>query len=192
MYVSFSTQNWYINVMAEDEAKKPKIVKTKHQLITFDVARLAVILIILVGGTAWAIVKVSNADSLPKKVYKQAHFAIYYPTPIPAGYMLDKNSAQFDKNVLFFSFSNMGKKVFVSEQAAPSAPPDLSAIQKVNTSFKKVDTAIGQVIMGLNPASQVPLAIIETNTTLINISGSKDTPSEVINKMAQSLTSLQE
>jgi hypothetical protein len=173
---------------AQNQKPEHKLKKPARRIT--NIVRLAVLtMAIVIGGLGWMYHN-RNSGQLPSSLKKSVNFAVYYPSALPAGYSLDKKSSAVDKGILFYSLSNNDKKISISEQAVPKIPPDLNAIQKVNTSFKKIDTPAGQAIIGLDPTSQVPVAVIETNTTLVNVSGSEGTPSDVINKLAQSLTSL--
>jgi hypothetical protein len=113
-----------------------------------DIVRLTILtMAIVIGGLVWMHYN-HHSEQLPSNLKKSVNFAVYYPSALPSGYSLDKKSSSVDKGILFYSLSNNDKKISISEQAAPKVPPDLNAIQKVNTSFKKTDTPAGQAIIG--------------------------------------------
>lgn len=126
--------------------------------------------------------------ALPEQTVKAAGFPVYYPSPVPTGFIYQKDSARIDHRVLFFTLQQGNDSINVSEQAATSTPPDFSAIQKDNNSFKTLSVIAGQAIYGTYQG--IPVAIVLTNTTLVTISGTKNFPIDAIAKTAQNLSSL--
>jgi hypothetical protein len=147
-------------------------------------------IIILVAALVAGLSLVGNKDSspLPKSARQAVNFPLYYPSHLPEGYKLEKGSAKAENNIVFYSISNNGKKISVSEQAAPINPPDFEIIQKSNTAFRKINVTGGQAIYGVS--QKVPAAIMITNTTMINISGSSNIPLDLIGKLTQSMSPL--
>lgn len=148
--------------------------------------------LIIVGAAAagaWLIIG-RGSSPIPKNIQSSANFPIYYPSPVPNGYKLDKKSTLFQNGVLFLYFINKDSKISMSQQAIPKNLPDFGLIQKSYTAFKKLDIPAGQALVGVDGASRNPIAIIETNTTLINITGTPNTPLDVTKKLAQNLSSL--
>jgi hypothetical protein len=155
---------------------KLKSKKTGFLFVVFA-AVIAVFLVLLLF---------KKQDSpIPKNIEKSVNFALYYPSNLPNGYSLDKNSVKSENQIVFYSLSSGDKKISISEQAAPSNPPDFEKIQKGNTSFKPLDTAGGHAIYGVS--QKTPAAILLTNTTLINISGDKNVPLDTIVKTTKSM-----
>jgi hypothetical protein len=167
--------------MMDDE---PKARKTNKRL-------LFAVTIIVVFLVAFGLIinrMRKPVTPLPSQVTASVNFPIFFPSSLPAGYTLDKNSASVQKQIVFFSVSNHERKVSISEQAVPKNLPDLSTLQKANSSFKKMDAAGGQALYGV--AQSYPVAIVATNTTLINMNGTKNTPLDVIVKLVQNLNSI--
>jgi hypothetical protein len=165
--------------MQEEQKSKPKKVSKKKPAIIFAA-------LLLIAAAFFLIFNGKNNNPLPESIIKQSNFAVYYPTSLPKGYVLDKNSAAYDNQILFFSISNGDRKISISEQAPPKNPPDFDVIQKGNTSFKKLDVTGGQAIYGVS--QQTPAAILVTNTTLINVSGSNNVPLDNVSKLIQSMS----
>ncbi|MDL2342455.1 MAG: hypothetical protein QFB87_05260 [Patescibacteria group bacterium] len=135
------------------------------------------------GGGLYLHAKASGA--LPKAVTKQVSFTLYYPTQLPRGYTLNKTTARVENDILFYSLKSGSKEVRVSEQAAPTRPPDLNSIP----GFKKLESIAGNAAIGKNAGA--PTALLITNTTLITISGTATVPQDVIVRLTQQMTSLE-
>ena len=168
-----------------EQPKKPKKSRKKPIILS-----LVILLILLALGAGGWFFTHRNPSPIPNNIKTQAGFAIYYPSSIPAGYAYDKNSAKLQQKILFFSLSSGNNKVSISEQAAPTPPPDLTAIQKNYTTFSSISSPAGQAILGTNPTTDSPSAILATNTTLISLTGTKGTPTDVISKLVQNMSSL--
>jgi hypothetical protein len=158
----------------------PKKIKNK-----FIIPALA-LFVLLVAFISAGIYFHRSTPPLPKTVTGGVNFPVYYPSYLPKGYAFDKSSTHLENQILFFGLSNKKEKISISEQAAPKNPPDFELILKRNVSFKKLDVTGGQAIYGVS--QNIPAAIILTNTTLINISGSSNIPLDNIAKITQSLS----
>ncbi len=161
--------------------------KSRKKPIILSLVTLLVLIGLGAGG--WFYLHRNNSP-IPENIKTQAGFAIYYPSSIPDGYTYDRGSANINKKIVSYSLSSGNNKIIVSEESVPSTPPDLSALQKFNPSFKDIDAPAGKAVSGIDSASGRPVAIIETNTTLINISGSKGVPADVISNLIQNMSSL--
>jgi hypothetical protein len=157
--------------------------KNKKKWLYIPVAML------LVAIAVGLVLFLQKSDSpVPKNIQKSVNFALYYPSTLPSGYTLDKGSVKSENQIVFYSLDNDGKKISISEQAAPANPPDFENIQKGNTSFKILNAAGGRAIYGVS--QNLPAAIFLTNTTLINISGDKNVPLDTIVKTTQQMSPL--
>ena len=133
----------------------------------------------------------SNKD-LPfnKNAVSGANFPFYYPSSLPRDYNLDQKSAAVNNGILFFTLKNVGRTINITEQAEPKQPPDLANLQKFNTSLKNLSINVGTAVLGIDPGTRAPVAIIITNTTLINVSASANTPQDVVKAVVQNMRSL--
>jgi len=144
---------------------------------------LLLVLALALFGT-WLYIKNKDKGPLPKSVEQSVSFPIYYPSPVPAGYIYKKGSASFQKGILFYTLSSGSQDSLVSEQAIPQNPPDLNSL----TGFKKFQTIAGDAVIGTNLGK--PVVIILSNTTLISITGSQNTPKDALTRLAASMSSL--
>jgi hypothetical protein len=145
-------------------------------------------LIILLIIIAVSLTLVGEEKSLPSSITKEVGYSLYYPVPPPSGYALEKKSLKVDRQIVFFTLSNNAKKIFITEQAKPKNPPDFKKLQQGYPNLKRIDTLAGEGIYGL--VREIPIGIVLTNTTLISINGSANTPVDVVARTAQNMSSL--
>ena len=105
-------------------------------------------------------------NSLPQSVVAKANFNVYFPSPMPSGYIYVKKTATFQIGDVFFRFANGLKSVTVREEPLPAKKPDLS-LYKGYTTFSS-DT--GQAAMGTSFGQ--PVAVVVTPTTVITFNTS--------------------
>ncbi len=170
----------------EQEVTKTKKVRSKRSKILL----LTVVLVFSLAGYLFYenYINKTPSNTLPIPITKQAGFPIYYPATLPSGYRLDEKSVMIENNILFFTIQKDRNKVSISEQATPNPAINLKAIQDMNTSFKKVDVPAGEAIAGIS--TDLPVGIVVTNTTLINLSATKNVPQDVLIKLIKALSSL--
>jgi len=173
--------------MPEDDVKELKKSRRKNKRLVLSGATLLILIIVGAGGWFYAH---RDSSPIPESIRRSVGFALYYPSPPPIGYSFQKDSVKTANDVVFYTLQSGSQTITVSQQPAPSTPPDLDALQKSNTSFKSVDTDAGQAIIGTNPQGNSVTAILVTNTTLVNINGSKNVPRDVIAKTAKNMSSL--
>lgn len=167
-----------------DEHYKPK---RRRNFKKFLLILITLIIIVGLAAAGWLFIKDRDSGPLPKSIRQSVKFPLYYPSPLPVGYSLDKNSIKSANSIIFFNLNSATNTINISEQAAPANPPDFAALQRSNTSFKKLDVVGGQAVYGVS--QKVPVAFLITNTTLINVNGAKNTPVDVIAKTVQYMSS---
>lgn len=131
-----------------------------------------------------------NSSFFPDSVRSSVNFPLYYPSNLPKGYTYDKSGTFVSNKTLFFNIRAGGRVINIAEQALPSRPPDLEALKKLNPSFKDLYLDSGNAISGIDSASRSPTVIIETNTTLISIQATINTPSDQVVDLAKHLRSV--
>jgi hypothetical protein len=168
---------------------KPSAPTPYRRLYRWRLAGGVIFIVIVILG-AYLFFTFQDAGTLPKNVTKASNLTLYYPTKLPKGYRLDQSTAKYSGGVVFFTLKDVAgnRQVVFTEQAAPANPPDFDAIQKSYSNFKKISIAGGQGVIGTY--RQAPTAIILTNTTLINMSGSSNTPLDTATALVKSLQSL--
>jgi len=105
----------------------------------------------------------SSADGLPPKIAKQVKYNLYFPSPMPPGYVYMKDSATFQIGQVFYKFSNGKKRVTVREEPLTDTRPNLSLF----AGFSKINSPIGEGVLGMVYGE--PQAVIVTDTTVITM-----------------------
>jgi hypothetical protein len=120
---------------------------------------------------------------LTPSVEKQAGFPLFAPKPLPLGLIYDTTPVKVVHGVLSQTLSSIHGKVVIVEQAAPSNLPDFIAM-----GLKSTRLPAGTSYSGSTGGR--PVTIIISNTTLITITADKTVPSDVIQQLSRSLSSL--
>lgn len=162
-----------------------KVGKRKKIKAWHKAAIVAILLICVISIGLYFYVK-RNEGPLPHSVVDSISFPIFYPSPVPQSFRLVKNSAKFSSGVLFYSFNSGNNKITVSEEAAPSNPPDISHLP----GFTTFQTYAGNAATGTNSGN--PIGIISNNTTLIIVTGSKNVTNELVADTLKSMNISQE
>jgi hypothetical protein len=147
------------------------------------ITMVIIVIILVAAGIIFSRTNKSETP-LPPQIAAAVNFPIYFPSVMPEGYSLDKNSASAKNQAIYFSISSQNRKISISEQALPKNFPSLDGLQKT-TGLKKINVAGGQAIYGVSQG--LPVAIVATNTTLLNINGTQNTPIDVVIKLIQNL-----
>ena len=145
----------------------------------------SVIIVAALGGAGWwtyAHHKKFSAP-FPKSIRQSVSYQLFYPKILPAGYSYKPNSATLaDSGVLFYRLTTAsGQTVSISEQTKPTTQLALSSL----VGYSPLQGAIGQGVIGSQ--NNQPSALLETQQTLISISGTQDVPSNVVSSIAKNL-----
>jgi hypothetical protein len=126
-----------------------------------------------------------DSGLVPKNIRQSVSFPIYYPSALPSGYRLEKNTFSVQNGMVFYHLINGDSTVVVSEQTSPPNPLDL----KSTPGFGEVPSTAGEAAAGM--VDGTPVAIVVTEKTMVNIQGSKNTPRDLVAKLAQAMTASQ-
>ena len=160
-----------------------RLAKRKWQL-RIALGVFTMLIGVLLVGLVTVILLHTDGIPLPSNVTKSVNFALYYPAQLQDGYSYEKNSARIENSIVFYTLENGSSSVTIGEQVAPPNPPQLDKLP----GFTTIQALAGSAVVG--STLEKPIAIISTNTSLITITGTKNTPSDVINEIAKSMTSL--
>jgi hypothetical protein len=147
-----------------------------------------VLLIALASGVVYLHARRTSAKPLPAAIVGAANFPLYFPLDVPEGYALDRQSIKQGNSLVYFIIKSSTTSITFTEQAIPTIQPDFEGILKKDNNYKKIDAHAGDAILGLN--GEIPVAILKTNTTLISGSASRGTPSDVLSRLTQSMSSI--
>ncbi len=138
------------------------------KILTYIAASL---LVVVIGGLVLLASQHKTTGPFPASVRKQASFALYYPTELPAGWDVDQHSIGGNSQAVTYGItSNKSTKFAVSIQAIP-ADFDFTVFKKKFFSTDEFTTKIGSALVGEVGNSLV--ASIRTNDNswiLINTS----------------------
>lgn len=114
-----------------EEASRP--VKSSHVRHWLSIAAGTTAL--LIGLMAWWQLTARDTGPIPRTYAQHVSYPLFYPTRLPAGYMVDRNSFETrDKSVLIFSIkASDGRTIAVAQQAKP---PDAPIHSKSSTPIK--------------------------------------------------------
>jgi hypothetical protein len=167
--------------MDEDVSVRPKRKKIFRLILV-----LFFVMILLAGGfLAFKYYQDKNSP-FPRKIRQNVSFTLYYPQVIPAGYKYQTGSTHIENGVVFLKLKDGDKAISISEQAVPTAPPDLNSLTGLG--FKKVETLAGSIALGNNGG--IPTAVILNQSSLVTVTGTKGVPLDQVGKIAQSLQSV--
>jgi hypothetical protein len=165
----------------EQPVTKPKWKKLVVLIVT-------TLLLVAMGSAASFLLPRNDSGPLPKEIRESATFPLYYPTEVPTGYVLNQDSMKLVDSKLFYELNKQSSTIYVTQQSAPSTPPDFKKLTD-SLSFKKIDTDNGEAVTGLNGDSVT--AILLTNTTLITANASdKSIPSDTVSSLIKAMRSL--
>jgi hypothetical protein len=168
----------------EKPRRKLRASQKKVPRVKVVICVVALLLALAGGGYYFLHSKPKIQNPLPTSLITSSSFSLYYPSPLPDGYTYSENSASVESSVLFYKLHDNTKEVLVTQQAKPLSDTGISSA----VGFDKVDTPNGVAYIGKNNSS--PVAIIQTSKTLINISGTPDVSSDVVNSIAKNLIPL--
>lgn len=145
----------------------------------------AVLLVLGSSVIAFSLIHKPSTDTspLPASLVSQLSYPVYYPDPakLPAGYQYAGNSANVSEGVLLYELSNQEKKIVVVTHPSPGRNVGLQGV----VGFDPFETPLGTAYVGKQKTG--PSAILDTGKSMINISGSRDIPQDVINTVVRHL-----
>lgn len=150
--------------------------RPKLQKRYFAIAGGIIIIASLVaGGMAWKQHVADANNPIPKSARKGLTFQLYYPTKLPAGYTVKKDSFENkDGSLIFYILTPDNKEVGVSEQPLPSGvtlPQSNSGPIKVPGEADFV-SAIGHAHISIEGKNYVSETVTQGGVWIIlNVSG---------------------
>lgn len=94
--------------------------RSRRNISPVVIGMVLVVLASAVGG--FAMWKAGRSNPIPDSIGKQVDFTIYYPSRMPKGYSLQKDSVRLADGILFYVLgnNNPSKSITVSSQKHPS------------------------------------------------------------------------
>lgn len=167
--------------LAEAQKKAPQ---KRHRKFKLTGALFCFLLI--AGSIGWVYLhRAAKPDNpIQESLLANLTYDVYYPRSLPSQYSFKPESASLDLGILFFKISWQDKEILFIQQPRPES--DLGLQTAVG--LDKIDTPLGLAYVGKNNAS--PIAVLATDKTLINITGTSDVPADVINGIVKNLVKI--
>jgi hypothetical protein len=169
------------------EAKKTPLVhhgKPLHTRKSKWIIGTLVVLLIGAGIAAFLIYRhrAIIASPIPAAISKQVTFDLFYPNPLPAGFTFDPRSLSYDGSAMVSYILQSGdKRISIIEQPLPNNNLHLESAVGLNA----IDSPSGKAYVGKDKA--IPVGIVTTPKTLVNISGTLDVSDNTISSTVQNL-----
>lgn len=142
-------------------AVQAKKFKPNRKLLTLSAAGLLAIAAIF--GAGYLLRGSDNSKGIPASITRQVNYDLYFPSPMPGGYVYMKNTATFQIGQVYYKFASGKKRVTVVEQPIPDPKPNLNLMQ----GYEQFDTPIGKAAIGVNLGETQ--AVVVTPTTVITM-----------------------
>ena len=119
--------------------------------------------------------------AIPLNIRNSASFDLYFPSKLPEGFSVKKDSIEYRGGVLFTQFSDGDHTIFLSQQSKPTNQPRLESL----SGFKEFPLEIGQAVTGEQEG--VSAVLINTASSTITVTGGETTPRETLGSFAKKL-----
>jgi hypothetical protein len=116
-----------------------------------------------VFGAGYLLKGSSDSNGIPATITRQVNYDLYFPSPMPPGYIYTKDSATFQIGQVFFKFTNGKKRVTVNEQPMPDPKPNLNLL----AGYTQFNSPAGKAAIGTSIGE--PTAVVLTPTTVITM-----------------------
>lgn len=188
-YPSAETPHTHPTSTLSDQSKRVSIPKLSRSRVPKKMILVlsAILLISCIGTSYYYFNKKSTATAmlpLPANIINGVDFPLYVPSMLPTGYGYKAGSANIRNGILFYKLSSGAKTITITEQSLPSIAIDLTKVP----SYSSLKVPAGRGAIGVSVGN--PSVIIMTDTTMININSTKDTPKDIVSNLAQSITLL--
>ena len=174
-YKSTEKSNLYIHIpRITIKYKKPSIVV------------LAVVLCCVIGFGVYLAIPKHHSPPLPLDITAGLPYPVYYAKEATNGYSLQPGTAKVKSGILFYTLANHNKKIFITEQNAPSTQVNLKSLPK----YTSLDVPIGQAVLGTGLGN--PSIVVIAPQSLIELTSNKGVTRSDIISVAQSLVQVQQ
>lgn len=158
----------------------------KHKKLVAAV--LAVVLIVAFGYGAVRLWDVRHATASPfsKQILSGVAFPLYYPSPLPLGYVLDQKSIGSNGSTAYYQLVNPAKNILITITMQPTPNKFDAAKLTANASIPTTIVPSGTVY-NLSIGGSSKYMFTTGDGTLIFITSAKQIPSEDISRLTTSL-----
>jgi hypothetical protein len=114
-------------------------------------------------GAGWLLKGTGSSQTIPQSITRQVNYNLYFPSPMPAGFIYMKDTATFQIGQVYYKFASGNKRVTVNEQPMPQKRPDLSLM----SGYRIYDSPLGKAAIGTSLGQTT--AVVLTKTTVITM-----------------------
>jgi hypothetical protein len=130
--------------------------------------KLTIVIAILLAaaaifGAGYLLKGSNDSNGIPASITRQVNYDLYFPSPMPPGYIYMKDTATFQIGQVFYKFANGKKRVTVNEQPMPETKPNLNLL----AGYTQFQSAVGKAAIGTSVGE--PTAVVLTPTTIITM-----------------------
>lgn len=170
------------------EFAKPK--RHRKRLIITIVCSLVLIVLVCIG-VLLLIFKHDSAtlqNPVPAKLFDSVDYTVYYPTNLPDGYKIDKQSFSSPQSgvIVFYLINSEGQKIYISQEARPTT---FNFGGYYNNFKDKSETVTdnGTIAVGKINNGSTEIASLATEKTWIIANTASKTPLNQLRDMLNSL-----
>jgi hypothetical protein len=173
--------------MDEVEEKKPR--RGRRKLFRGLIAVIVLLLMAAASAGYWFFLR-TEPNPIPKGLRAHAAYQLYYPSDLPKGLSVDKNSFKEseENQAIIFSVKGNDRVYYVSLQPYPDSF-DFSEFKKKFNDSDEVNTPIGSLFVG-ELASQLIGSIRTTDETWVIVNVADSTAGSELNAFLRSFEKL--
>lgn len=145
-----------------------------------------VVLVIIAGAAAWFVIAQKTNSPLPRDFIESVNFPLYYPSPLPTDYVLDKQSVGSDGSVAHYDLLNKAEQltITITLQATPS---DFDAAKLIGSASIPTTIMPSGTLYNLSIGGMNKYMFTTGDGTLLFITSMKTIPEAAINTIARNL-----
>lgn len=141
--------------------------ETRHKRLLggkrLSLAAAVVVAGLAIFGAGYLLKGSNDSQGIPASITRQVNYDLYFPSPMPQGYIYMKDTATFQIGQVFYKFANGKKRVTVNEQPMPDPKPNLAKLP----GYTQFSSSVGPAAIGTDLGE--PTAVILTPTTVITM-----------------------
>ncbi len=164
---------------AAHQAALPR--RSRHRGLKITALVIAPFIIAGIFAAGYSLKSSKDTNTIPASIVKQANFDLFFPSPMPPGYLYMKDTATFQIGQVFYKFSNNRKRVTVNEQPMPATKPNFSLLN----GYEQFSSPVGQAAVGSTLGESTAYVLAGGTLITMNTSGgvSKDELKTAINNL---------
>lgn len=152
---------------------------------------VAVLSLVLIVGFGYSTIRLWNVrratiSPFSKQFLSSVTFPVYYPSPLPSGYVLDEKSIGSNESTAYYQLVNPAKKILITITMQPT-PNKFDAAKIIGTASIPNAIMPNGTLYNLSIGGISKYMFTTGNGTLIFITSEKILPTSDINETAKNL-----